>query len=182
MRAGRDREPERRDPKVLLMINTKSVEKSSTLDYATPHQHGRSAMSTARLAVALTGVALPYLARIPGMFVHGPDWLTSYFGSGPDAILFFSAINAINWGAVVVGTLAYRTVPAIVVAALTGFAWPVYGHATLDLASDAQAAIGLLVIPLHSLPLVGLGWVLGFAVDDWTWSRRRRQNGKGIAP
>jgi hypothetical protein len=128
-------------------------------------------MATARIAVALIGAALPYLARIPGMVSRGPDWLTSYFGSGLGAFVFFGAFNAINWGAIVLGSLAFRSTPAVVVAAAFGFAWPAYAHATLDLASDAQAAIGLALIPINSLPLVGVGWLLGLAVDR-AWRRR----------
>ena len=143
----------------------------STPDYAAPLQRGRSPMVTARIVVALIGIALPYLARIPGMFSRGPDWLTSYFGSGLGAFVYFGAFNAINWGAIVLGSLAFRSIPAVVVAAGVGFALPVYGHATLDLASDAQAAIGLIFIPIYSLPLVALGWLLGFGVD---WALRRR--------
>ncbi len=148
----------------------------STLDYAAPPQRGRSPMATARIAVALIGIALPYLARIPGTVSRGPDWLTSYFGSGLGAFVFFGAFNAINWGAIVLGSLAFRSIPAVVVAAAVGFALPLYGHATLDLASDAQAAVGLIFIPIYSLPLVGLGWLLGLGVD-WAW---RRLSGRAV--
>jgi hypothetical protein len=144
---------------------------TTTLEYAAPAPRGKSAMITARIAVALIGIALPYLARLPGIFSRGPDWLTSYFGSGPGAFVFFGAFNAINWGAIVLGTLAFRSVPAVFVATIVGFALPIYAHATLDLASDAQAAIGLIFIPIYSLPLVGLGWLLGLGVD-WAWCRR----------
>lgn len=128
-------------------------------------------MATARIVVALIGIALPYLARIPGTFSRGPDWLTSYFGSSLGAFLFFGAFHAINWGAIVLGSLAFRSIPAVVAAAAVGFALPIYGHARLDLASDAQAAVGLIFIPIYSLPLVGLGWLLGLCVD-WAWRRR----------
>ena len=143
-----------------------------TLDYAPARRRGPSKLRYARISVALVGVALPYLARVPGTFVHGPEWLTSYLGSGPGAVLFFGAANAINWGAIVLGSLAYRGIAAVVVAALVGFALPAYRHATLDLGSDAQAAIALIAIPVYSLPLVGLGWVLGFWVDDLSGARR----------
>ncbi len=144
---------------------------TTTLDYAAPRRGSKSAMVAARIAVALIGIALPYLARIPGMVSRGPDWLTSYFGSGLGAFVFFGAFNAINWGAIVLASLAFRSIPAVVVAAAVGFALPIYAHATLDLASDAQAAIGLIFIPIFSLPLVGLGWLLGLGVD-WAWRRR----------
>lgn len=131
-------------------------------------------MLLARVAIVLIGISLPYLARIPGMVSHGPDWLTSYFGSGLGAVLFFGAFNAINWIPVAVGTLAFRSLTAVIVSASIGFAWPAYAHATLDLASDAQAALGLIFIPIYSLPLVLVGWVLAFAVDS---KRRRRDVG-----
>ena len=148
----------------------------TTPDYAAPGPRGKSAMAAARIAVALVGIALPYLARIPGTAARGPEWLTSYFGSGLGAFVFLAGFNAINWGAILLGTLVLRSIPAVAVAAAVGFALPAYGHATLDLASDAQAAVGLILIPIGSLPLVALGSLLGLGVD---WARRQRS---GRAP
>jgi hypothetical protein len=149
---------------------------NATLDYQVPNQRGMSAIAVARIAVVAFGILLPYLARIPGMLARGPDWLTSYFGSGLGAFVFFGAFNAINWGAILIGTLFFRTIPAVVVAALIGFGLPAYAHATLDLASDAQAAIGLIFIPIYSLPFVGVGWLLGFALDR----ALRRRSGRAV--
>lgn len=35
----------------------------------------------ARFAIAVVG-QLPYVARLPGVLTHGPDWLWSYLGDG----------------------------------------------------------------------------------------------------
>jgi hypothetical protein len=138
-----------------------------------------SALDRVRIAIAVVGILLPYLARIPGVFAHGQQWLTSYFGTGTLAILFFGAFNAINWGAILVGTLFYRSVAAALLAAVLGFAPLAVAHSTIDLSADAQAAIALVILPIFSLPFVVIAWLLGFAVDRIL--RRRDQNPFGAA-
>ena len=41
-------------------------------------------MKTARLLIVGVGLVLPYLARLPGIAIHGPDWLLSYTDGGLD--------------------------------------------------------------------------------------------------
>jgi hypothetical protein len=129
----------------------------------------RLSMRRVRMVILIFGVLLPYLMRLPGMLFHGPAWLTSYFGNSLLAFLLINAFQAINWLPLYLGTLALRHPRSAIVAAAIGFALPIYGHATLNLASDAQAAVALFVIPIFSLPLVLIGWITGFFID-----RKRR--------
>lgn len=131
----------------------------------------RSALIKGRVAVVLVGVALPYAARLPGVLLKGPDWLTSYF-PGEIGVLLLFGFNAIVWCAILAGTLAFRSVPAVLISAAIGFALPFYFHATLDLRADAQASVALIGLPILSLPLVGLGWLLGYLVDRRQWNGR----------
>lgn len=49
--------------------------------------------------------------------------------------------------------------------AVGGFAFPAFAHAFLDLASSSTAAIAIVFIPVLSLPLVVVGWLVGFWFD-----------------
>lgn len=125
-------------------------------------------MIRARALVITTGVALPYLARLPGVLTRGPDWLWSYFSGGIGALLFFGGLNAICWGTVLAASFSFRNPRAVWFPAVFGFSLPVYFHSSVDLSSDPQAAIALVQIPLLSLPLVFLGWLVGGWFDRKT--------------
>lgn len=134
-------------------------------------------MRVARIVVVVIGILLPYLARIPGALQHGSHWLTSYFGDPGHrlgAVLFFGAFNAIAWGSVLLATMTYRSPHAVWFPAVLGFGFLAFVHSTYDLASDAQAAVGLVFIPIYSLPFILAGWLLGL-VFDWVCCRRTHQ-------
>ena len=125
-------------------------------------------MIKTRIAIVIVGVVLPYAARLPGMLTNGPEWLWSYFGDGLGAAFFFGGLNAICWGAIFAASYAYRNPHAVWFPATLGFAFPAFMHASIDLTADAQAAIALVLIPLFSLPLVFVGWLLGKWFDRRT--------------
>lgn len=125
-------------------------------------------MIKTRWVIVMVGVLLPYAARLPGVLTNGPDWLWSYFGDGLGAVLLLGAFNAICWGAILVASNSYSNPHAAWFPALAGFAFPAFMHATLDLSSDPQAAIALVLIPLFSLPLVWVGWLAGRWFDHRT--------------
>jgi hypothetical protein len=118
-------------------------------------------MNSARVAVVAVGILLPYAARLPGTLTRGPDWLWSYFGGGLGATLFFAGLNAICWGSVLAASFSYRNPRSVWFPAVLGFSLPFYLHASVDLSSDPQAAIALVLIPLLSLPLIFVGWLVG---------------------
>jgi hypothetical protein len=122
-------------------------------------------MSVARWLVVLVGILLPYAVRILGIPSHGFSWFTSYLGNGIDALIFFGAFNAICWGSILLATLTYRHARSVWFPALLGFTALGYYHTTLDLASSSTAAIGLMFIPIDSLPYVLTGGLVGLLFD-----------------
>ena len=111
--------------------------------------------------IILFGILSPYLARIPGMFIYGEHWLTSYFGSGLGALLFFGAFNAIVWGSILIAIQNYQHARSVWWPAVMGFALPLVAHAYIDLAADAQAAIALVIVPFYALPGIFIGGWIG---------------------
>lgn len=122
-------------------------------------------LTTLRWATVILGVLMPYLARLPGIPEHGMDWLTSYFGTGVAAIVFFGLFNAVSWGAALLTSFTLQRVSTALlppVAALGSSAWL---HSTVDLAADAQAAIALIVIPFFTLPFTATAWIMAFLLE-----------------
>lgn len=122
-------------------------------------------LRNARILVVLVGLVLPYAARLP----RGLDWLRQYTDVGPAGWLFFGAFNAVAWLAILGATFLYRRPVSVLAPAVAGFGFLAWAHATLDLASDAQAAIALVFIPLYALVPIAVGAVVGLVLD-----RRRR--------
>jgi hypothetical protein len=115
----------------------------------------------------LIGITLPYLSRLPGMLFRGPVWLTSYLGTPPRSDRFCSSRDSarLTGSQTLLCTFRFRSARAIAVAAAVGFALLLFILATLDLSSDALAGLALIGLPFASLPVVGLGWLLGYAVE-----------------
>jgi hypothetical protein len=125
-------------------------------------------MRTARWIIIIVGIFLPYIARIPGTFEHGDRWLTSYLDTGLAGFLLIGLFNAIWWGAVLLAIRNFKSPKLALWPALLGAILPFCGHATLDLASDAQAGILLVIIPFFGLP----GVVLGYWISRWQEKRQ----------
>jgi hypothetical protein len=133
-------------------------------------------MRKARIVIAVVGILLPYVARIPGALIHGATWLTSYFGSEWWAIFFFGAFDALTWGSIIAATRSYQHVRSCWFPAVFGFALPLVAHTVVDLSADAQAAIALVIIPVYSLVGVVIGWLLGLWYDRRVTRLAARQN------
>lgn len=118
-------------------------------------------MNKARLLVGLAGILLPYLARLPG----GAAWLAQYTGVGPGAWLFLGGFNAIAWGAMVAISFLFRRPASLLAPALFGFGFLAWAYGSLDLRSDAQAALALVFIPIYALLPIVVGGVIGYVID-----------------
>lgn len=118
-------------------------------------------MRKARVIVMLVGILLPYAARVP----HGIGWLTQYTDNGIGAALFLSAFNAIAWGAIILVSLLYKRASSVWAPALLGFGFLAFAHYSLDLAADAQAALGLVFIPIYALVPIAIGAIIGYFMD-----------------
>jgi len=120
-------------------------------------------MLAIRSAIVVFGVLLPYLARIPG----GSSWLQQYTNSGIGGFLFFSVFNAIAWGAILSFTFLYKNKLPIIAPVLFGFVPLIWVHSVYDLSSDAQAAIGLVFIPIYALAPIAVGGFVGYLMDRY---------------
>jgi|SRR5688572_2201559 len=134
-------------------------------------------MVLSRWVVAILGILLPYLARIPGTVTRGPEWLGSFFGgqglvNAILVVLFLGAFNGLVWGSVVLFSFLYRHPLSLWISAVISFPFPLYAYARIDLASDAQAGIGLIFIPICSMVFVALGGAVAFAIDRLVLARR----------
>ncbi|KEZ98708.1 membrane protein [Xanthomonas vasicola pv. vasculorum NCPPB 895] len=123
-------------------------------------------LASARFLLVLTGVVLPYAARLP----FGLEWLQQYTDTGAGGWLLLVAFNAIAWGALLGISFLYRRPIALLVPCLIGFGALAWAHATLDLHADAQSALALIFIPIYALLPNAVGGALGYLLDQ----RRRR--------
>lgn len=110
------------------------------------------------LWIALTGILLPCVVRIPG----GIPWVAQLWQEPHLASLaFFHTLNAIGWlpvllAARIAGQGVWDWPPLV-----TGDGFLALAYATLDLSADAQAAIAWLFIPLISIPFTFAALALG---------------------
>jgi hypothetical protein len=113
------------------------------------------------MLIVLVGVLLPYAARIP----RGTAWIEQYTSTGLSGLLMLGACNAIAWGSLVALTFLIRRPRLMLIPCLLGFGFLAWSHATLDLAADAQAGLGLALIPVYALVPIGFGGVIGLVLD-----------------
>jgi hypothetical protein len=118
-------------------------------------------MKTARILIILIGILLPFIARIPGVFIKGKSWFTCYFDGGIGGVAFIAGLQSLCWGSILLSSFTYRQPSALWFPAALGFAFVALAHAFLDLNSSSTAAIGLAAIPVMSLPIILIGWMLG---------------------
>lgn len=127
-------------------------------------------MHQARMSVMLFGIVLPYLACLP----RGTSWLMQYVDTGLGGFLFFSLFNAIAWGSIVALSFLFRRPASLLAAVALGSGYLAWSHYRLDLSADAQAALGLVFIPIHALLPITMGTAIGFAVDRYVIFREAR--------
>ena len=120
------------------------------------------------LKIALVGVLMPYVARLP----RGIEWVQQYTNVGLMGNLFLGALNAIPWGCMIAASSVFRDKRLVVFPCAFGFAALAWGHYSLDLKSDSTAAIALVIIPVYATMAVGIGTGLGLAID---WLKARRE-------
>lgn len=118
-------------------------------------------MRKLRVFVVVFGIFLPYLARIP----RGLSWLSDYTNGGLAGFLLMGAFNAIAWGSIVGLSSWYQRPSSILFPAVFGFGYLAWAHFSLDMRSDAQAAIALVFIPIYALLPILIGALIGYFVD-----------------
>jgi hypothetical protein len=120
-------------------------------------------MRTARVVIVTVGVLLPYLARIPGTFVHGASWMSSYFSGGIVGVFFVSTFNALAWGCLIFLSFRVRSLVTLIGPGLAGFGFLAFAHNGLDLGADAQNAVAMVFIPVYALPIIGVTFLLSLS-------------------
>lgn len=124
-------------------------------------------MNKVRIIVALLGIFLPYLVRIP----RGMAWVEQYTDTSILGFVFFGAFNAIAWGSLIAFSFLFRRPAPFLIPCTTGFAFLGWAHYGLDLGADAQAALAVIFIPIFALVPIALGSAVGYVVDRWLASR-----------
>ena len=106
---------------------------------------------------------VPILARLPGLFFQGSEWLTDYFSGGLTGLLLLTALNLIPgfvW--ILIGRFGKQYKLAFWSSVAVGVAILFYAHGSLDLDSSSTASIGLVIIPFFASATILAGWLLGW--------------------
>ncbi len=107
---------------------------------------------------------LPYLARVPAALAGDARWLRQYVDVSWQGWLLFQFFAAIPLVPALLSMRLFQRHALWLLPVLPGAAYVGWWHARLDLASDAQAAIGLFAIPLFSLECFSYGAALAAAI------------------
>jgi hypothetical protein len=75
------------------------------------------------------------------------------------------AFNAVAWGSLIGLTFLIRRIVVLLIPCFLGFGFLGWSPARLDLAADAQAGLGLVIIPIDALVPTAIGEVMGLVVD-----------------
>lgn len=112
-----------------------------------------------------SALLVPYLARLPGVFIHGSEWLQSYV-TGIGAILFLCALSAIHGVALyVVGKISKKNPLTFWFAFGLSVGYLLWAHGSINLSASSTAAIGLIFIPVSAAFIVGAGAVVGWGIN-----------------
>jgi hypothetical protein len=113
--------------------------------------------------VSIVGLALPYLARLPGCVVKGGGWLYQYLEPGLGGALLIEAFNLVAIGAAAGSVALFHKRGLWLLPTILGYGFLAFAHGTIDLASSSTAAIALVFIPFVSLPFFAVGALLAVA-------------------
>jgi len=108
---------------------------------------------------------LPYLCRLP----KGVEWAKQYLpdeGHLVDGLLFFHAFYSIPAVLLIISIYASKksAIPVLLTFSALTIAIVIFNY-DYDLASDAQAAIGLIIFPIVASFVGGIAFVLGIAIQ-----------------
>jgi hypothetical protein len=117
---------------------------------------------------------VPYASRI----WRGVEWVAQYLpdeGHRLSGLFFFGGFASLPAIPLMVAFLLRNLIPVtLVVSVIVATALLAYWHYDCDLRSDAQAAIGLVVIPMYAAMITGV--VAGFTGLIEFLIRRNRRN------
>jgi hypothetical protein len=126
------------------------------------------------LVSAAIALVVPFLARLPGAYLRGWDWLGDYL-PGIGGVLFFSAFSLMPAGALFVfGKLSTRAPVAYWFAVAGLIAHLLWAHGALNLRASSTAGLALIFVPPYAIGAAGLGWMIGWLVQSVTDDERGR--------
>ncbi len=120
-------------------------------------------MDLLRQTISMMGILLPYAVRVP----RGDAWVQQYTDTGIVGFLFITLFNAIAVGALIGISYMFRRPVPLLIPCILGFGFLGWAHYNLDLASDAQASLALIFIPIYALAPIAVGAAIGYAIDRW---------------
>jgi hypothetical protein len=122
------------------------------------------------LVSAAICLVLPFLARLPGVPMHGWEWFNDYLG-----IFLFSLFSFLPTLVLFGLGKASRRAPLaywFAVAILSGFL--LWAHGTLNLHSSSTAVIAIVFISIYAIGAIVIGGVLGWLAHTITNDDRTR--------
>jgi hypothetical protein len=112
---------------------------------------------------------LPYVCRIH----RGPAWVIQYLPRGDHLVfglLFFGAFASLPAIPMIIAFSLRKRVPvAFVASVIVATALLIFWHHDYDVSADAQAAIGLMVIPICAFTLTSTATAIVGAIE---WALR----------
>jgi hypothetical protein len=118
---------------------------------------GSDPMSLARVRIALVGILLPYLARVPGTVSHGATWLTSYLEPDLVFLVVFHGLNAIGWGGLVLLSYLVTNRAVLIAPAVLGFGFIGLAHAEATFDGPFDGLV-VLFTPVYALLIFGVAF------------------------
>ena|SRR5437763_15138395 len=111
------------------------------------------------LRVVLLGILLPYGLHLPGLAIHGSDWLSPYFDRWAGIALVFNALPIATL--VLLRVLFPRQTRAFRWATGFVFSFLVLAHLLVYLGSSEWDMVVLMVVPLWAIAAALIGWIVG---------------------
>jgi len=122
---------------------------------------------------------LPYLCRLP----HGMNWVKQYVpdsGLSLEWILWFHAFASLpSIPPILAALIGKKGTLAFILSLVISISFLAYYHHDYDLASDAQAAVGLVFIPVYATSISTLGFLIGLGLQS-KWKSRANKADTGF--
>ena len=121
------------------------------------------------------GFLLPFIARIPGIFLYGGDFFMQYLDNAA-LIFLISSLNSAPYFvlAILINLLEGSKNTAVLSAYLATLSMTLYIHGTLDIVHGTVAGTAFLFVPLFILIFLAVGFVAGLAVEKIAAALARR--------
>lgn len=127
-------------------------------------KRARTPMKHLTLIITLVGIFLPYLARLPGVFVKGTEWFSGYFEADLNTRLLIDLPNMVAWVPLLVALESFRIPRLFFIPMCFCFGFLLFVHTTLAL-SSAQAELVFVFAPIWAFVFMCIGWVIAKVIE-----------------